>query len=288
VSLSSSKNLESLEINILLEKLLQSHISAISSLRAIYADLENTIDKSLHNLKIGGRLIFVGAGTSGRLGVIESSELYPTFSWPKNKAKFLIAGGKSAMFIAKEGAEDDKNLAIADAKKVKFNPTDVVFCLSASGKTPYTHTILQIAKNAGSLTIGISCAKGSPILKDSHQKLYLNTGDEVIRGSTRMAAGSAQKAVLNILTTTIMIKLNRVYDCHMIDLAMTNKKLFERGISIVASLCGVNLIVAKKAVVKSDHNLRLACVFLKYGNIEFAKKMLRLHNNDLRKCLEQE
>ena len=279
--------LDTLNTEDVLISLFNSQYSGISSIKNILPELEKSVAYALIKLQKGGRLIFVGAGTSGRLAAQEASELYPTFSWPKEKALFLIAGGKEALYEAREGAEDNTQQAIEDVHKIHLTEQDIVICISASGNTPYTFTILKEANRIGAYTIGIACEKQSPILEESKAQLYLGVGEEVINGSTRMASGTAQKVLLNMLTTTLMIKLNRVYDSLMVDLAITNKKLENRGIQIISKICLVDQQTATQALFQCNKEVKLACVYLKYGNIELAKKKLEEHNFNLRTCLEQ-
>lgn len=284
---SDIKKLDTQNTSNILNSLFNSQHSALLSIKEIIKDLEEITLTALSKLNDNGRLIFVGAGTSGRLGVQEASELYPTFSWPKDKTHFLIAGGKKALTEAREGAEDNVIQAKRDVKKICITKKDVVICLSASGQTPYSLTVLRAANARGAYTIGIACQKNSDILKESQGPLFLNTGEEVIHGSTRMAAGTAQKVALNMLTTTIMIKLNRVYESYMVDVAITNKKLEKRGIDIISKICGVDLQTATDALFHCHKEVKLACAYLRYGDIKLAQKKLKENNFNLRVCLEE-
>ncbi len=280
------EKLDTWSISDILLNLFESQLAALISIKNILGELQAIIPVALEKINADGRLIFVGAGTSGRLAVQEAAELYPTFSWPKDRALFLIAGGNNAHAEAQEGAEDDTKQAQADFNKINITENDVIVCISASGKTPYTLCILKMANGIGAYTIGIACENDSSLLKESKASLFLNSGEEVIHGSTRMAAGTAQKAALNILTTTLMIKLNRVFDSHMVDLAITNKKLENRGIQMISEICNVDNQTAKDALFYCNKKVKLACVYLKYADINVAKEKLKENNNNLRFCLE--
>lgn len=288
VTTEKNQKLDTLKTNDILLTLFESQLSGLLSLKNILPDLEKIIIVTLEKLIAGGKLLFVGAGTSGRLAAQEAGELFPTFSWPKDRSICLIAGGKKALYEAQEGAEDNVTQAQRDIEKIRLSKNDIVICISASGTTPYTLNILRHANKADAYTIGIACVENSPLLNESQDKLFLNVGEEVVNGSTRMAAGTAQKVVLNMLTTTLMIKLNRVYDSFMVDLAITNKKLENRGIKIISRICNVNEKTAARALHYCHKEVKLACVYLKYGNIEIAKKKLAENHYNLRSCLEQE
>lgn len=272
----------------ILKTLFDSQLQGLRSIEKNLDDLSNIIENSLIKLNAGGRLVFVGAGTSGRIAAQDASELYPTFSWPKEKTIVLVAGGLQALLEAREGAEDDRRQASNDVNKIALTKEDVVICVSASGKTPYTLEVLNFANEIGAYTIGVSGGRESPLFEKSKGKLFLDVGAEVIEGSTRLTAGTAQKVVLNMLTSTLMIKLNRVYGPYMVDLAITNSKLENRGIHIISQICHVNEQIAKEALLYCNKEVKLTCAYLKYGSIELAKKKLAEHNYNLRTCLEQE
>ena len=278
--------LDTLNVNEILNILYTSQLAGVESLKENIKDIEDIISNILPKLQNGGRLIFAGAGTSGRLATQESSELFPTFSWPKKRSICLIAGGKKALKQAQEGAEDNTKAAEDDFNKIRSNKNDIVICISASGETPYTLTILKLANEIGAYTVGISSNKNSTLLNQSKGKIFQRVGEEAIQGSTRMASGTSQKIALNMLTTTLMIRLNRVYDSFMVDLAITNKKLEKRGIEIISKICDVNQKIASQALFECNNEVKLSCVYLKTGNIELARKKLKEHDYNLRSCLE--
>ena len=270
----------------ILESILESQLNAVASIKKLIEELNTAVSKCLPLLENGGRIIFAGAGTSGRMAAQESSELYPTFSWPKNKSLFLIAGGHKTLTEAVENAEDNLSQGELDAKKLKPTQKDIFICIAASGRTPYTLGVLRTANLAGSLTIGISSSSNSPLLNESKIKLFSNTGAEVIAGSTRMKAGTAQKVILNMLTTTLMIRLNRTYDSYMVDLVATNEKLNKRAAYIVSGISNVNLETAHEALNFCQGKVKLACVYLKYQDLKKAEEILIENNGNLRLCLD--
>lgn len=271
----------------ILYAILESQLVAVSSIHKIVNEIEIAVTKSVPLLKNGGRLIFAGSGTSGRIAAQECSELFPTFSWPKNKALFIIAGGTKALGETIEHAEDLLSQGEAEAKKLNLNSKDIVVCLAASGRTPFTLGVLRSANLSNSLTIAIASSVNSPLLNEAHVKLFSNTGQEVIAGSTRMKAGTAQKVILNMFTTTLMIRLNRTYDSYMVDVVASNDKLTKRATQIVSEISSVNLLTAKEALKVCQGNVKLACVYLKYQNIEKAKEILQEYDGDLRKILNE-
>ncbi|BBH52307.1 N-acetylmuramic acid 6-phosphate etherase [Fluviispira sanaruensis] len=270
----------------ILQCILESQLNAVSIIENVLSDLEVAITKALPLIKGGGRIIFAGAGSSGRIAAQECSELFPTFSWPKEKTIFLIAGGHKALTEALEDAEDDIDNGEKETKKLKLNRKDIVICLSASGRTPYTLGVLRQANLAGSFTIGIASTAHSPLLKEAQIKLFVDTGPEIIAGSTRMKAGTAQKILLNMFTSTLMIHLNRVYDSYMVDLVTTNEKLTNRSIHIVSDICKVDYETAHTALLKCKGNAKLACVYIKKKDLKQAEKLLKEYEGNLRKCLE--
>ena len=196
------------------------------SIKRIEAAVNQIYEHLLLNTK--GRLIYVGAGTSGRLGVQDSVELFPTFHWPKDSTDFIIAGGKRAIFDAVENAEDDIFLAIEDVSKKSINSQDVVIGLAASGNTPFTCKVLELASKKGALTISISNNPKGNILNFGQVQIILDTKEEVISGSTRLKAGTAQKICLNIISSMVMVKMGRVKNGIMSHMVPTNEKLRHR------------------------------------------------------------
>ena len=223
-------HIDKLQTSVALSLMLDNQAAAIPALTialpAIEAAATAAHDRLLANST--GRLIYAGAGTSARIGVQDGAELPPTFSWPKKRLAFLIAGGPPALLSAIENAEDDREAGVADATKIKIGKHDVVIGLAASGQTPYTHGVILAARAASALTIGIANNPDTPLLTAASHPILLETGGEIIAGSTRLKAGTAQKICLNLISNTIMIKLGFVADGMMVAMVPTNEKLRRR------------------------------------------------------------
>lgn len=225
--------LSSLEMMKLIHAEDQKAVDAVTPLLPKIAD---AVEKIACRMRKGGRLIYCGAGTSGRLGVLDAVECPPTYSTPPELVTGIMAGGMDAMFRAKEGAEDDEFLGASDIAKLSVTALDTIVGLSASGRTPYVVGALRYAKQKGALTAAIACTPGSPIASVADIELTAVTGAEVVTGSTRMKAGTAQKMILNMLSTGTMIRLGKVYGNLMVDVAATNEKLRERALRIVSEI----------------------------------------------------
>ena len=198
------------------------------------------IDAAAERMARGGRLVYAGAGTAGRLGVLDASECPPTFNTDPSEVVGLIAGGPSAMVSAVEGAEDSAGLAVADLDGIGLGPDDVVVGISASGRTPYAIGAVEHARALGALTIGLSCNEGSALAAAAEHGIEVVTGPELITGSTRLKAGTAQKLVLNMLSTITMIRLGKTYGNLMVDVRASNEKLRARSRRIVALATGAS------------------------------------------------
>lgn len=242
--------------------------------------IAEAIDSAAEKFKAGGRLIYIGAGTSGRLGALDAIELTPTYSISPQRAFGLLAGGQKAMFSAVEGAEDSKELAIEDLQAVHLSEKDIVIAIAASGRTPYAISALEYGKQIGALTISITCTKDNAMSAIAQHPIEAIVGPEVITGSTRMKAGSAQKMILNMLSTGIMIKTGKVYQNLMINVQATNSKLVERSIRIVAEALNVEQSTAAKLFEEAKQRVNVAIVMHNYHlDCQAAEKFLA-ENND--------
>jgi N-acetylmuramic acid 6-phosphate etherase len=264
-----------------------SQIFAINSIYKLQDELDAFINEAVNRLKEGhGRIIYVGAGTSIRLGVQDGVELTPTFGWPKERIDFAIAGGKKALMEAVEGAEDDVQMAKEGVSSLNLNELDVCICISASGMTPYTVAACKAARKAGALTMGISNAADSALLKASEFGVFIDSGEEVIKGSTRMAAGTAQKVMLNTISTLIMIRLSRVYNGLMVDVALNNKKLIKRAKLIIQEITGCSYEVSEQTLEAADGNIKVAVLMVFGKSIEDANELMNKFNGDLSKAID--
>ena len=248
---------------------------AALAVAAVASRLANAVDAALPRMQAGGRLIYVGAGTSGRLGVLDSVELLPTFGWPPERAVALLAGGRGAMFVAVEGAEDDRNQGAADLRALSPNAQDVVLVIAASGATPYALGALQAARSAGALTIGLANNPDAPLALQAEIGIVLDTGPEVISGSTRLKAGTAQKVALNSFSSSLMVRLHKVYGNLMVDVRASNAKLVARALHLTMLATGADESSARAALLASGSSVKVAIVMLKAG-VDTAEAARRL------------
>src|SRR3954454_11493045 len=218
------------------EAMIEGQFTAVSAVRSARVALVAAVVAAEAKLRNGGRLVYVGAGTSGRLAVQDGAELIPTFSWPQDRLLLLIAGGKDALLQSVEGAEDAVDQAIRLVQQHEIGVNDVLIAVAASGTTPFTLSCLREARRRGALTIGIANNRGTPLLDEADHAIWLDTGAEPIAGSTRMKAGTAQRITLNVLSSLVMSLLGRVYDGLMVDLQRVNQKLVRRSENILRRL----------------------------------------------------
>lgn len=270
----------------LISALVEDQLDAVNALRGAAGALAQAVEATVPRMQEGGRLIYVGAGTSGRLGVLDSVELYPTFSWPRERAVALLAGGPSAMFVAVEGAEDDFSQGSLDLEAVHIGPKDVVLLLAASGATPYVMGALAAARAAGALTIGFANNVDAPVTQQAHIGVLLDTGNEVISGSTRLKAGSAQKMALNTFSSALMVRLNKVYGNLMVDLKATNAKLVRRAVALTQRATGCSAEQAATTLHACDHHVKVAIVALRRSiDVAAARKLLGASDGNVRQAL---
>jgi N-acetylmuramic acid 6-phosphate etherase len=258
-------HLDRYELPELMLTLVDDQIQAVAAVRAAIPQLVQAVEAALPRIRAGGRLLYAGAGTSGRLGVLDSVELYPTFSWPRERALAVLAGGQMAMFMAAEGAEDDAAQGGADLASLNPGPNDVALLLAASGGTPYVLGAIAAARAAGALTIGIANNPGAPVAAQAEIGIVLDTGTEVISGSTRLKAGTSQKIALNTFSSALMVRLNKVYGNLMVDLKATNAKLVKRALALTVRASGASEADAQAALSQCDHHVKTALVMLKRG-----------------------
>lgn len=232
-----------------------------------------------------GRLVYVGAGTSGRLAVLDGVELEPTFGWSSERLVYGIAGGMAALNGSIENAEDDSKSGNELVRSAKLNGDDVVIGVSASGTTPYTLTAVREACAAGALTIALSSNADAPLLLAAAHPIFLDTGYEPVSGSTRMKAGTAQKIALNLLSTSIMLRLGRIYDGLMVDMRVSNQKLRRRAIAMVAQISGTDVEEARAALVVAENHIKLASLVAMGLSAEKAGKLLAQSGNNLRTAI---
>ena len=224
--------------------------------------IEKVIAATIESFKKGGRLIYMGAGTSGRLGVLDAAECVPTFGVEAEMVVGLIAGGEQAMTVAVEGAEDDAELGAQDLKDLKLTENDMVIGIAASGRTPYVIGGLDYARSIGASTGTISCNKGAEISKHADMPIEVDCGPEFLTGSTRLKSGTAQKLILNMISTISMIGIGKVYNNLMVDVKPTNEKLVERSKRIIMQATEADYETAARYFVEADQNVKLAIVMI--------------------------
>jgi N-acetylmuramic acid 6-phosphate etherase len=248
--------------------------------------IARAVDAIVASIRKGGRLLYVGAGTSGRLAVLDASECPPTYGVSRSLVQALIAGGRKAMTGAVEGAEDSGANAVRELRARKVTRDDVVVGIAASGTTPYVLSALKFARKRGATTVAITSNRKAPITRDAQIVIAAEVGPEVVTGSTRLKAGTSQKLVLNMLSTAAMVRLGHVYENLMIDMTLTNEKLRQRGLRILTEASGADPSTAEHALRQSGHNLRVALTMLKNGvDVTSARARLALAKGNLRQAL---
>ena len=282
----STMDLDLLETNDLVERIQAQDLEAANGVRSVIPQIAKAVDLIAEKLKSGGRMIYFGAGTSGRLGVLDATECSPTFGVDAEFIQAKIAGGKEAMFRSFEDAEDSKELGAADATTTNLTDKDVVVGITASGRTPYVLGALTVAKEKGAATIAIVNNHDTPLASVTDVVIYAVVGPEALTGSTRMKAGTAQKMVLNLLSTCTMVKLGKVYENLMVDLRPTNEKLRERAVSIISIIGDVPRHLAEGALVASHDRCKTAILMIKrkLGRAQ-AEELITKSGGSLRKAL---
>ena len=270
-----------------LEAMIGGQFAAVAAVRSALPEIERAGRGIEDRLRGNGRLVYAGAGTSGRLAVQDGAELMPTFSWPRDRLLLLIAGGEEAMVRAVEGAEDEVEQAATQVRRNNLGAADVLIAVAASGTTPFTLACLREARSRGTFTVGIANNRDTPIIEDADQGIFLDTGAEPIAGSTRMNAGTAQRITLNLLSTLVMIRLGRVYRGMMVDVQSTNTKLEKRKRAMVAYLTDAADEEARQALERTDGNVKLAVLLLHGFDLEIARSTLERAGGHLRKALER-
>jgi N-acetylmuramic acid 6-phosphate etherase len=269
-----------------LDAMIEGQFAAVAAVRAVLPAVEQAALAMEARLKEGGRLIYAGAGTSGRLAVQDGAELMPTFNWPRERLLLFIAGGDQAMVQAVEGAEDEIGQAADLMRRHHVNATDVLVAVAASGTTPFTLACMRAAKQLGALAVGIANNPETPLLAEAEQAIFLQTGAEPIAGSTRMNAGTAQRITLNLLSTLVMIRLGRVYRGLMVDVQAANVKLTKRKEEMLIYLTDRNREDVQKAITTANGSVKLAVLLLQGCALEKAHIILAQAGGRLRTAVD--
>jgi N-acetylmuramic acid 6-phosphate etherase len=257
------------------------------AVQKVLPDVEVAVEFVSESFQKKGRLIYVGAGTSGRLGVLDAVECPPTFSTDPNQVQGLMAGGEKAFVKAVEGAEDKEELGAADLQKIHLNERDTVIGIAASGRTPYVIGALRYAKSVKAKTVALSCNGNSLIGKEADHSIEVVVGPEVLTGSTRLKAASAHKMILNMISTAAMIKVGKAYENLMIDVHVSNEKLKERAIGIICKITGVSYEQASQTLEEANNEVKTAVVMIKTNeNYDTAKMLLNNADGYVRKAIE--
>ena len=279
------ENIEKWDNASILKGMLISQEAAILAVEKASKSIENAISLAEETLKNDkSKIIYVGAGTSGRIGILDGVELIPTFGWPEERVDFCFSGVEVKK--TSEGSEDDKELADKHFKNTKIKKGDVVLCLAASGSTIYTKTIIKKSKEVGAITISFSNNVKSSLSQYSDVSIFLNTGAEFLAGSTRLSAGTSQKIALNMFSTCLMIRLNRVYKGFMVEMKATNIKLKLRAEKILSSITNCNLQKARKVLEENNYNIKLSLMIINKFPKDKAVKVLNECNGNLHKALD--
>ena len=265
----------------------EGQLAAAAAISNALADVAAAVDDAAPALRRGGRIVYVGAGTSGRIGVQDGSELPPTYDWPADRVVFAMAGGLGALVRSVEGAEDNEGAGAQAMAEAEVNADDVVIGLAASGTTPYTIGALRAATAKGAVTIAIANNSGAPLLTVARHPILVETGSEVVAGSTRMKAGTAQKIVLNLFSTAVMVKLGRVYRGLMVHMRASNTKLRRRAEGMVREIIDCTAEDAKRFVDQADGDVKTA-ILLGFGlaPAEAADVLVR-HEGNLRSAIRE-
>jgi N-acetylmuramic acid 6-phosphate etherase len=282
-------DLDLLDTKALVERIQGEDLGVAQAIQKVVPEIARAVDLIVEAFKVGGRLIYFGAGTSGRLGVLDASECPPTFGVEADLVQAFMAGGKDAMFSATENSEDNKEAGIADATKAGITSKDVVIGITASGRTPYVIGAITRAKELGAKTIAVVNNPNSELERMCDIAIIAVVGPEALSGSTRMKAGTAQKMVLNLLSTCSMVRLGKVYENLMVDLKPSNEKLRERALNIITTISSVPRHVAEGALVASHYHAKTAILMIKrkIGRAD-AEQLINKSGGSLRKALTME
>ena len=262
-------------------------LAAAGAVRGALGAIATAVEDAVPALRRGGRIVYVGAGTSARIGVQDGSELQPTYDWPADRVVFVIAGGLDALVRSIEGAEDNEAAGSEAIANARIGADDVVIGVAASGTTPFTIAALRAAHAAGAVTIALANNAGAPIFTAARHQILVETGSEAVAGSTRMNAGTAQKIVLNLFSTAVMVKMGRVYRGLMVDMRARNAKLRRRAVTIVRQIVGCAEGNAARHLEQADGDLKTA-ILLGFGlSRGGAAELLKRHSGNLRAAIDE-
>ena len=263
----------------------EGQLAAAAAVRDALAAIAAAVDDAVPALQRGGRIVYAGAGTSGRIGVQDGAELSPTYNWPADRLVFALAGGLDALVRSAEQAEDNEAAGAQAMKDAKIGADDVVIGIAASGTTPFTIGALRAAGSAGAVTIAVANNPGAPLLEAARHRILVDTGSEVVAGSTRMNAGTAQKIVLNLFSTAVMVKMGRVYRGLMVDMRARNAKLLRRAGAIVSEILQCPANDAARYLEQADGDVKTAVLLGMGMKRNEATQLLQRHGGNLRSAI---
>lgn len=282
-----SQNIDQLSTREILEIINDEDKKVAEAIKNVHPQIERAIESVYQSLRNGGRLYYIGAGTSGRLGIIDAAECPPTFSTSPDLVRAIIAGGEQAILVAVEGAEDEADQGAIDLKENGFHSSDIVIGITASGRTPYVVGALKYAQQIGATSIALSCNHDAVVSKYANHKIEVIVGSEVLTGSTRMKAATAQKMILNMISTTTMIKLGKVYENLMVDVRASNLKLNERSRNIVMMTTKATYQEATEILDRTNQEVKPAIVMIEASvSLQVAKESIEKADGFVRKAIE--
>jgi N-acetylmuramic acid 6-phosphate etherase len=280
-------DLDSWSTGDMIQAMYDGQLAACAAVRLALPAINAAVDDAVPALKRGGRLVYVGAGTSGRIAIQDGAELRPTYDWPSDRLVFVMAGGMQAVWQSIEGAEDDEAKGAEAITDAEINQNDVVIAVAASGTTPFTLGALRSAEARGALSIAVANNRGAPIFELARHRILIETGTEVLAGSTRMQAGTAQKIVLNLFSTAVMVKLGRVYRGLMVSMRASNVKLLRRAEVIVGQIVGCGENDAAKFVKLAEGDVKVAVLLgLGWEKTDALEALLK-HEGNLRAVIDE-
>ncbi len=280
-------DLDSWSTNDMIEAMYDGQLAACAAVRPALPAINAAVDDAVPALKRGGRLVYVGAGTSGRIAIQDGAELRPTYDWPTDRLVFVMAGGIQAVLQSVEGAEDDEAKGVAAIADAEINQNDVVIAVAASGTTPFTIGALRSAGARDALTIAVANNRGAPLFEMARHHILIETGTEVLAGSTRMQAGTAQKIVLNLFSTAVMVRLGRVYRGLMVSMRASNAKLLRRAEVIVSQIVECGKSEAAKFVELAEGDVKIAVLLgLGWEKTDAIEALLK-HEGNLRAVIDE-
>ncbi|MCG2643706.1 N-acetylmuramic acid 6-phosphate etherase [Bradyrhizobium sp. WYCCWR 12678] len=280
-------DLDAWPLNSAMEAMWEGQLAAVAAIGHALPAITAAAEAAKTALSDRGRIVYVGAGTSGRVAVQDGAELTPTFAWPRERVRFVLAGGDKAFVTSIEGAEDDVDDAVAQIEAVRLTPHDVVIAVAASGTTPFTVAALEHAGSFDAVTVAVANNPGTALLASAKFPILIETGRELIAGSTRMKAGTAQKVVLNLISSGIMLRLGRVYRGMMVNMPPTNAKLKRRAEAMVAQIADCDPSHAARSLEQAEGDVKTAVLLALGVSRADAEALLKDGDGNLRRVLAE-